>query len=212
MPRSSRRGAIPSELAWLIDELDDMTRRLATLEQPSGSQTNSNTALITRQIAYLASLKTYNDTGANFTVSNITADGTFRYFNSGATQPNATEMTIDVPTGKMLVSGAVGEVSLTPPGDFAIAQVGVFVTDANGASITIGTAGCYARLYTNMRFGQSLRTNDALVTIPDPIANPGPYRVRLNIGLWGVAGAPGTITCAVSQPALTVQIIGDGLT
>lgn len=188
-----------------------MERRLDELERPTGSQRNLNTERIGLQVAYLASLKTLNDTGANFSVSGVAADGTFRYYSSGATQPNATEMTIDVPTGKMLISGSVGEVSLTPPGDYAIAQIGVFVTDANGVSIPSGTAGCYARLYTNMRFGQSLRTNDALVTIPDQVANPGPYRVRLNLGLWGASSSPGTITCAVSQPSVTVQIVGDGV-
>lgn len=33
---STRRGAIPSELGWLIDELDSISDRLRTLEAPSG--------------------------------------------------------------------------------------------------------------------------------------------------------------------------------
>lgn len=36
MRRSSRQGAIPSELGFLIDELDDVQRRLQILEAPSG--------------------------------------------------------------------------------------------------------------------------------------------------------------------------------
>lgn len=36
MRRSSRTGAIPSELGWLVDELDSMSERLRTLEAPSG--------------------------------------------------------------------------------------------------------------------------------------------------------------------------------
>lgn len=36
MGRSSRQGAIPSELGWLIDELADFSDRLRTLEAPSG--------------------------------------------------------------------------------------------------------------------------------------------------------------------------------
>jgi len=34
--RSSRQGAIPSELGWLIDTLDSYEERLRTLEAPSG--------------------------------------------------------------------------------------------------------------------------------------------------------------------------------
>lgn len=34
--RSSRQGAIPSDLGWLVDELDDFAQRLRTLEAPSG--------------------------------------------------------------------------------------------------------------------------------------------------------------------------------
>lgn len=33
---NSRRGAIPSELGWLVDELDSISARLHTLEAPSG--------------------------------------------------------------------------------------------------------------------------------------------------------------------------------
>lgn len=39
--RSSRQGAIPSELGDLIDELDDIERRLRTLEAPSGESLSS---------------------------------------------------------------------------------------------------------------------------------------------------------------------------
>lgn len=33
---NSRRGPIPSELSWLLEELDNHARRLDTLEAPSG--------------------------------------------------------------------------------------------------------------------------------------------------------------------------------
>lgn len=218
MPRNTRRGAIPSDLGWLVDELDDYRNRIETLEQPTGSQTKGNSSRIDAQIAsltkvvtYLASLRSHNDTGANFTLSNQPSDGTFRYFSTGAAQPEATEVTVACPTGKMIVSAALGEASVTPPMGYCITEIAVRVTDANGVNMPVGTVGCFARLYTNMRFGQSLRTNDALVTITDPIANPGPYRVRLVVGVWGAAGNLGLMTVAVNQPSITVQIIGDGV-
>lgn len=42
--RSSRQGAIPSELGDLIDELDDVQRRLRTLEAPSGEALGNTVA------------------------------------------------------------------------------------------------------------------------------------------------------------------------
>ena len=42
--RSSRQGAIPSDLGWLVDELDSISERLRTLEAPSGEALSSTVA------------------------------------------------------------------------------------------------------------------------------------------------------------------------
>ena len=42
--RSSRVGAIPSDLGWLVDELDGISARLRTLEAPSGEALSSTVA------------------------------------------------------------------------------------------------------------------------------------------------------------------------
>lgn len=42
--RSSRQGAIPSELGWLIDELSDLSDRIRTLEAPSGESLSNTVA------------------------------------------------------------------------------------------------------------------------------------------------------------------------
>lgn len=42
--RSSKLGAIPSEIGWLVDELDDFAQRLRTLEAPSGESLSSSVA------------------------------------------------------------------------------------------------------------------------------------------------------------------------
>lgn len=49
--RSSRQGAIPSELGDLIDELDDIQRRLRTLEAPSGEALSSTVAKLQALVA-----------------------------------------------------------------------------------------------------------------------------------------------------------------
>lgn len=49
--RSSRRGAIPSDLGWLVDELDDIASRLRTLEAPSGEALGSTVAKLQALVA-----------------------------------------------------------------------------------------------------------------------------------------------------------------
>jgi len=49
--RSSRQGPIPSELGALIDELDDVQRRLRTLEAPSGESLGSTVEKLRASIA-----------------------------------------------------------------------------------------------------------------------------------------------------------------
>lgn len=53
MRRSSRQGAIPSELADLIDELDDIARRLSILEAPSGESLASTVQKLTDLVSNL---------------------------------------------------------------------------------------------------------------------------------------------------------------
>ncbi|MGW9627631.1 hypothetical protein [Microbacterium sp. NPDC055521] len=51
MRRSSRQGAIPSELGDLIDELDDVQRRLRILEAPSGEALGNTVAKLAALVA-----------------------------------------------------------------------------------------------------------------------------------------------------------------
>jgi hypothetical protein len=49
--RSSRQGAIPSDLGWLVDELDALSERLRTLEAPSGESLGSTVAKLQALVA-----------------------------------------------------------------------------------------------------------------------------------------------------------------
>lgn len=49
--RSRRQGSIPSDLGWLVDELDDIAERLRTLEAPSGEALGSTVAKLTALVA-----------------------------------------------------------------------------------------------------------------------------------------------------------------
>lgn len=48
---NSRRGAIPSDIGWLVDELDDVQRRLSTLEAPSGEALSSTVLKLQELVA-----------------------------------------------------------------------------------------------------------------------------------------------------------------
>lgn len=59
--RSSRQGAVPSELGWLVDELDEVQRRLRTLEAPSGEALSSTVAKLEDLVSDIqAQLDAYN--------------------------------------------------------------------------------------------------------------------------------------------------------
>lgn len=59
--RSSRQGAIPSELGWLIDELDSFAERLRTLEAPSGESLQNTVAKLQALVENIqAELDAYN--------------------------------------------------------------------------------------------------------------------------------------------------------
>lgn len=49
--RSSKLGAIPSDIGWLIDELDSISQRLRTLEAPSGEALSSTVAKLQALVA-----------------------------------------------------------------------------------------------------------------------------------------------------------------
>ena len=49
--RSRRQGSIPSDLGWLVDELDDIAERLRTLEAPSGEALGSTVAKLHALVA-----------------------------------------------------------------------------------------------------------------------------------------------------------------
>lgn len=49
--RSSRQGAIPSDLGWLVDELDSISERLRTLEAPSGETLGNTVAKLSALVS-----------------------------------------------------------------------------------------------------------------------------------------------------------------
>ena len=200
MPKSTRRGPVPSELAWLIDELDDYRERIGALEAPDATTTAG-------VLPYLSSLKTLAAGGAPAVGTGTVAnDNVVHWF---ASSPD-TGVTMECPTGRMLVTASVGEASLTPGGSFVIGYVSYSVRDNLGVAIPGATLGANSgRFYTNQRAGISISSGPQLVTI-DRATYPGPYLVRAFVGLW-VASA-NTLPCSgtFNDLALVAQVIGEG--
>lgn len=207
--RKRNRGQIPSDLGWLVDLLDDFETRLEGVERPSGSQRAGTTDSVERTVAYLASLITVADNGAApLSTGTVANDNVVHWF---ATSPDTT-VTLDCPTGKLLVTASCGEASITPGGDFVVAYVSYSVRDAN--NVVIPGAGLGAkdgRRYTSIREGIGLTTNQQLVIIPDPVAYPGPYKVRAFYGMWVGPSNTTPASCLFQSQSLVVQVIGDGV-
>lgn len=92
--RSSRQGAIPSELSWLIDELDGLARRLRVLESPSGEALSS-------------SVKKLQD---------LVADMQAQFDQWAATRWTNAEITTQINT-KVATPGAISPTSVTASGN-----------------------------------------------------------------------------------------------
>lgn len=123
--RSSRQGAIPSELGDLIDELRNHENRLRTLEAPSGESLSSSVAKLTATLDALLEpvVFSYSQTDVPFT-------------------PTAAEhavTTVTVPAGftraLVTVTASANLFNNAPPGGWALLMVTPLVNSA-GAGVT----------------------------------------------------------------------------
>lgn len=128
MRRSSRQGAIPSELGDLIDELDDVQRRLRILEAPSGEALGNTVAKLQ---ALVAGIQAQIDAWAatRWTNEQITAEINSRV-NAAIAAAFAGNVTI---TGSLTVNGAIAGASLSTGGSLtaggAVTLPDVYNTD-----------------------------------------------------------------------------------
>lgn len=131
--RSSRQGAIPSELGALIDELDETQRRLRILEAPSGEALGNTVAKLQALVANIQSqLDAYM--ASRYTNAQIDAiiDAKIAAAIAAAFAGNVSI------TGSLTVNGAVAGASLSTAGDL---YAGGAVTLPNVYSTNIGSLG-----------------------------------------------------------------------
>lgn len=199
------------DLGLLLDEIDDLRRRVSSLESPSGTQRGLTADKTTATLAYLAGLQSYGSVGtASATLSAQPADGTVRWFTTAVAPNNHVIGPVYVPTGRMLVTASVGEASMTPADGFMIAYVSFRVNDAAGKAV-VATGARTGRLYFNQRIGQGISTGPSLVNI-DSAQFAGPFTITPLIGIWGQnTGSGQAVSCVYNNPSLRVEIIGDGV-
>lgn len=132
MMRSSRTGAIPSDLGWLIDQLDDTQRRLRILEAPSGEALGSTVAKLR---ALVADIQAQIDAWAatRWTNAQIAAEIDSRV-NAAIAAAFAGNVVI---TGSLAVNGGVAAASLSTAGDLT---AGGTVTLTGARATPLGAA------------------------------------------------------------------------
>lgn len=145
MGRSTRQGAIPSELGWLVDELDDFAERLRTLEAPSGESLGNTVAKLQ---ALVADIQTQLDAWAadRWTNAQITAQ-----INAAIAAAFAGNVSI---TGSLTVNGALAAASLSTGGGLSVGGT-VSVPGARGTSVATASGRVAAWIAGDGRLGHT---------------------------------------------------------
>ncbi len=130
--RSSRQGALPSELGWLLDELDGFARRINTLEAPSGEALNATVKRLTDLVNNIqAQLDAYN--AGRYTNTQIDS----KVANPGNISPGTVNAAGDVGVGgALIVTGAA-----TVGGRLKAADAYTYITAAGRRQLWIGPDG-----------------------------------------------------------------------
>lgn len=194
------------ELGALVKEINDLKKRIARLQSPSGTQRHTAVDQLEATVAYLASLKTLGASGSSPLLTGPVAnDATFHWF---ATSPDTRLENVVIPTGRALVTASCGEASTTPGGSFVISAVTYSVRDSRDVVVSgHGIGQNTGRLWTDRQMGLSISTQAQVVEI-DPVVNPGPYLIRGFVGMWVAAGNTDPCSAVFTDVSLTVQIVG----
>lgn len=215
----------PDAQPWgrnIEDEVDRHERILKALEDASlnnNKGTNATLAKISDQLAAIADLTSKQaaqlaaiaaqQTQINATIADLAARTStttnIPSFNSGVVLGDATprwigsdiNVTVDVPTGNMLVMVGCGECSLNTSGSTTAIQ-GMASFSIPGL-VTLGTY--YSRNYAygaDIGVGSPLSMQRA-ISVP-----PGTYTITGKMGTWSNGPSVGSIQ--FNQPFLTVQV------
>lgn len=149
MGRSTRQGAIPSELGWLVDELDDFADRLRTFEAPSGESLSNTVAKLQ---ALVADIQAQLDTWAASRWTNAQIDARIDSKVAAAIAAAfAGNVTI---TGSLAVNGALVAASLSTAGALSAGGT-VTLTGARGTSVATASGSVAAWLAGDGRLGHT---------------------------------------------------------
>lgn len=174
----------------VMDRILGNERRIRDLEKASGTQ-------IAGTVAYLKSLVTRGDSYGSVVLGPQPGDAVFHWFSAG----NPIEVTLDAPTGRVLVTVSCGEANLSPGEVAAQAAMTFSITTLSGWEYPMAsnTSRNYQR--EGRRAGVPLMLN-----IPVSVPTFEPITVQAFVGVWSTS----TVTLAeatFNSPSLIVQVI-----
>lgn len=186
------------------DRLRKLEEDVADLKNPSGTQRAGTSGELAATVAYLASLRLYASSGGatSMTRSAEPNDQTVRWYYP--TPQHA--ITLDAPTGRLLVEASCGECSISPNGGFVLGYVSFRIEDANAKVVWSQSTTYSGRFYSGSRLGVGISTGR--VAVPINLANfVGPFTVRLALGTWASTTNVGAVGLTFNNPALNVEVI-----
>lgn len=129
------RGKIPSDLGWLVDDLDELFRRIRTLETPSGEARTATVAKLTALVTslqaqvdeYLATRYTNDQLYTKSEVDNLIASQIAAAFAGNVTV-----------TGSLTVNGALAAASVSTAGSVSAGGISGDTINISGAVVMPG--------------------------------------------------------------------------
>lgn len=168
----------------LDTEVDRFIRNQTNLNRATAANTQiltNNNKTLAEQVAYLQSLQTLSTQGSDYLVDNIPGDQTNRW-SAGA---GDTVVTVNVPTGRLLVGFGCGSVESRAGNSTMYAMVRVMLTAPSGWTVNLGAA-----TRTFVTGGTVLGVPFASERTFDNVPTDEPITVQTQFGTWSAGTGP----------------------
>lgn len=146
---------------------------------------------------FLASLVTEAEQGSDFLIDNIPGDQTNRWYNG----EGDTAVTVDVPTGRLLVNWGAGSVESRAGDSTMYAMIRVMLTAPSGWSASLGGA---TRTFVTGGTIMGMPFSSQRVFEGVPVDEP--ITARVQFGTWS-AGTSSLAAAAFYTPFISAQVI-----
>lgn len=188
----SPASAMPADEATTLRRIADLERQMRELA-PSIADSFGST------VAHLRSLVTVGEGRPSLSTGTVPGDSTRRWFDTSS----PASVTVNAPTGRVLITVACGEASLNPGNSTAIAYASFQISGPTiGTWWPVGTS--TARLFLTSRTGHM--GVPLSISLPVDVQNWEPVTVTAKFGLWS-SSATSLASCEFANPYINVQVI-----